>query len=152
MVHALRLQLRLEEKALEILTNRRPQGTRTSEEFAHQARRSYLRGEVAAGRIKPQDLAQHVRAGEISPKEAGNILKQSREAPIVHYTRSFPLEDFLSVWDVANAREREQLRPLLISKRHLLANLPAGERGPMAARLNAAVEAKPKAPYLSRQQ
>jgi hypothetical protein len=56
------------------------------------------------------------------------------------------------VWDVANAREREQLRPLLISKRHLVANLPENERARMAARLNAAVAAKPNAPYLSRQQ
>jgi hypothetical protein len=102
--------------------------------------------------MQPQDLASHVRAGEITPKEAGNILRQTREAPIVHFTRGLSLDDFLSVWDVASAREQEQLRPLLISKRRMLENLPASERGAAAGRLNAAIEARPKAPYLSRQQ
>ncbi len=79
-------------------------------------------------------------------------MKQSREAPIVRYTRSLPLEEFLSVWDLANDREQDLLRPTLLSKRHLIANLPAGERAAMAMRFNAAIEAKAKAPYLSRQQ
>lgn len=141
-----------EEKALELLEQRRPKGTRTSEEYDHQARRSFLRGEVAAGRMKPQDLAARVQAGEIKPREAGDILRGSREAPIVHFARNLSLDDFLSVWDVANAREQEQLRPVLLSKRHLVANLPAGERAAVAKRLNAAIEAKSKAPYLGRQQ
>jgi hypothetical protein len=128
-----------EEKALEILDRRRPKGTRTSEEYEHQARRSYLRGEVASGRMTPRDLAARVQAGEIRPKEAGDILRQTREAPIVHFTRNLDLHDFLSVWDVANAREQGQLRSLLISKSHLIANLPASERAAMSARLKAAI-------------
>jgi hypothetical protein len=149
-----------EEKALQILEQRRPKGTRTAEEYDRQARRSFLRGELAAGRMQSQDLAQHVRAGEITPREAGDILKQSREAPIAHYTRSLSLEDFLSVWDLANAKEQAQLRPLLIAKQHLLANLPAEERVAMAARLRAALTGRqekqesstsPVAPFISRQ-
>lgn len=90
--------------------------------------------------MSPQDLAQRVRAGDLTAKEAGDILKQMREAPIVHYTRSLPIEDFLEVWDAANPREREQLRSLLLAKRHLVANLPANERAAVSERVNRAVE------------
>lgn len=128
-----------EEKAIEILNNRRPQGTKTSEEFEHSQQHAYLRGEVAAGRMNPADLSRRVQSGELSPKEAGSILKQSREAPIVRYTRSLPLEDFLTVWDLANQRERDQLRPILLAKRALVANLPASERVPMAQRVSKAI-------------
>lgn len=141
-----------EEKALDLLERRRPKGTRTTEEYDRQARRSYLRGELAAGRMQPRDLAAHVQAGEITPKEAGAALSQMREAPIVHLTRSFSLDDFLDVWDAANPREQEQLRPLLLSKRHLIENLPANERAAAAARINRAIEEKTKAaPYFGRQ-
>ena len=129
-----------EEKAIEILNRRAPRGTRTSEEFTRRLQHGFLRGEVAAGRMKPENLAQKVRTGEISPKEAGDILKQAREAPIVHYTHSLPIEDFLEVWDLANQREREQLRPLLLSKRHLVGNLPANERAAVAQRINEALK------------
>jgi hypothetical protein len=141
-----------EEKALSLLEEHRPKGTRTSEEYEHQARRSYLRGEVSAGRMQPRDLAAHVQAGEVTAKEAGDILRQVRESPIVHFTRGLSLDDFLSVWDVANSREQEQLRPLLLSKRHLVAELPADERKAISARLNEAIAARPKAPYINRQQ
>jgi hypothetical protein len=128
-----------EEKAIDILNRRAPRGTRTSDEFTRGLQRSYLRGEVAAGRMTPQDLAERVRTGDLTAKEAGDILKQMREAPIVHYTRSLPIEDFLEVWDAANQREREQLRPQLLAKRHLVANLPANERAAVSERVDNAV-------------
>jgi hypothetical protein len=128
-----------EQRAIELSKRRRPRGTRTSAEFERSQRRTYLRGELTAGRMTPEQLAQRVHAGELTPKEAGDILKQSREAPITRYTRSLGLDDFLAVWDEANERERAQLRPLLLSKRHLVANLPPAERRAMLDRVNRAL-------------
>jgi hypothetical protein len=117
---------------------------------------SILRGELTAGRMTPEQLAQHVCSGELTPKDAGALLKQSHEAPIVRYTRSLPLTDFLDVWDRADERERAQLRPLLLSKRHLVANLPPAERRAMLDRINRALQPRPElmpggAPLLSPQ-
>jgi hypothetical protein len=133
-----------EQQAIELNERRRPRGTRTSTEFELSQRRTYLRGELAAGRMTPEQFAQHVRSGELTPKEAGALLKQSHEAPIVRYTRSLPLTDFLDVWDRADERERAQLRPLLITKRHLIANLPPVERRGMLDRINRALGTQPR--------
>lgn len=128
-----------EEKAIELLERRRPRGTRTSEEFERGLTRSYLRSELASGRMKPGQLPEHVRAGEITGADIARLLKASKEPPIVRYSRSLPLEDFLEVWDEASTDERKVLRQLLLGKRHLVADYPPERRKEIFDRVSKAL-------------
>lgn len=99
-----------------------------------------------SGASDPEKLADHVRnmrvmdglrAGTVSPgqafrllpfKTAQALIKESRLSPMESYFKRLTLNQALNVWDLANAKERDDLRrQLWVKRQHWLMAHPTPE-------------------------
>ncbi|HWE51411.1 MAG TPA: hypothetical protein VG273_16585 [Bryobacteraceae bacterium] len=85
-----------------------------------EAERRELRQKLARSlRMKtgvPKDVIDARKAGKLSKRDVDDAVRASKVTPLQGEVEHLGLEDALRVWNAADARERKQLRPILLKK------------------------------------
>ncbi len=132
-------QTSAEQRAHEAAVRLMPQGPRTREQFERSQLLGRYRNRLRSGDMSLSDLRQEVSAGRITGRDAEAIAQSSRRSPLQADFNRLPLEDALAVWQLANAEERRNLRPLLVRKQVQLENMPRERRRELEGRLREAL-------------
>lgn len=114
-----------EKLAAELASDRSEQGPVEPAQLIRHQTKLHLEDEVRAGKVPATTIHQLVEDGQMSVKEAKEILKnvedtQGMDSSLARmYTRAarLPMSDMLQIWDAAGNNEKAALTKLLIKKR-----------------------------------
>ncbi len=66
--------------------------------------------------MRTQELGQAVKRGDLTVKQAVQIMKNAQAPRLAQDFKRLPIEDAVKVWNEANTDEQQMLRPLLVKK------------------------------------
>jgi hypothetical protein len=106
-----------EARAADIMQGMMPAGTRTKEEFE----RSKFKGELVRDlKLNPmkgkEELVKGVNAGKLSVDDVTQLINRTQLSPLQYQVHKMPAEQAMKVWDLANDKERGELRAILAMK------------------------------------
>jgi hypothetical protein len=128
-------------KIREILHDRTPQIKRTQAQADLKDLKRQLRAKLQqTGDTSP--IYQAVEAGKITSKDARDIIKSKNVPP---FKRSYELlepEEAITVYELANEKEKAEVRPILLRKMRSLKNKVPDERKRILALYNEVIESE----------
>lgn len=99
------------------LADMMPKGARTKEAFEASQRRKELRGELRGGEAEGRrHLLDALRSGEITPRQARDLLKSSKQDPRVSQFTRLPFDQAAEVWSYGTSEEKKLWARVLIVK------------------------------------
>jgi len=116
-----------EKLARRILGRKMPDEARDQEEIDQDKKLSELRSRARKGEDVLSELQPLVDSGKIKQKRAESILNASGSR-LSEDIKNFGLNDALIVYDVATPKERQDLLPILVRKKHLLYDMTGADR------------------------
>lgn len=113
-----------------------PQGPRTSDDVNKSDRRHDYEAKLRNGEVTLKDLANEVKAGKITAKDAAAIRDNQKSGGLVSDFRSLSLPAALEVWEKASAEEKKQIRTELVRKQAKLRDYLPERQKALRAKLN----------------